>query len=147
MGLTVGGDMQVARTSKYQAQVRDALSTWQEEEDGELMALLVAEPLNPLIVHAVRVDLVRGRERTVAGYLSESHSEIFHELDKSAMGIGALPLMKARGSGGNGEHPTVELRLIHLAMTPAGYPSPTRSSPAQMKGARANSTLREPALV
>ncbi|WP_460783301.1 exonuclease domain-containing protein [Microbacterium tumbae] len=119
MGLTGGADMHVARTSEYQAQVRDALRAWREDEDGELMALLVAEPLNPLISHAVRVDLLVGRERTVAGYLPEAHSETFHELVKSAMDIGALPLMKARASAGTGDQADPELRLVHLDDDPA----------------------------
>lgn len=119
MGLTGGDDVHVARTNEYQANVRDALRTWQEEEDGQLMAMLVAEPLHPHIAHAVRVDLVVGRERTVAGYLPESQSATFHELVKSAMDIGALPLMNVHASGGTSEHPTLELRLIHLADDPA----------------------------
>lgn len=119
MGLTGGGDIHVARTNQYQTNVRDALRKWQEEGGGELMAMLVAEPLHPHIAHAVRVDLVAGRERTVAGYLSESQSETFHELVKSAMDIGALPLMKAHAAGGTSEQTALELRLIHLADDPA----------------------------
>lgn len=137
MGLTGGDDMQVARTSEYQAQMRDALSKWQEDEDGELMALLVAEPLNPLIAHAVRVDLVVGRERTVAGYLPEPHSEIFHELVKSAMDIGALPLMRAQALGETSDQSTLDLRLIHLADDPA-RPSVTDEIVARTNERRAS---------
>ncbi len=119
MGLTGGDDMHVARTEEYQANVRDALRAWREEEDGPLMAMLVAEPLHPHIAHAVRVDLVVGRERTVAGYLPEPRSVTLHELVKSAMDIGALPLLKAHASGGTSGQPAVELRLVHLADDPA----------------------------
>ena len=119
MGLTGGDDMHVERTDEYQASVRDALLTWNEEEDGQLMAMLVAEPLHPHIAHAVRVDLVIGRARTVAGYLPESQSATLHELVKSAMDIGALPLLKAHASGGTSDQSALELRLIHLADDPA----------------------------
>lgn len=115
MGLTGGDDIDLTHTDEYQANVRDALHKWQKEEDGPLMAMLVAEPLHPHIAHAVRVDLLVGRERTVAGYLPESESATFHELVKSAMDIGALPLMNVRASGGTREHPVLGLRLIHLA--------------------------------
>ncbi|MFB8385573.1 histone-like nucleoid-structuring protein Lsr2 [Microbacterium sp. NPDC055910] len=119
MGLTGGDDMHVARTDDYRANVRDALLRWQDEEDGPLMAMLVAEPLHPRIVHAVRVDLVAGRERTIAGYLPDSQSATLHELVKSAMDIGALPLLNAHASGGTSEQPAIELRLMHLADDPA----------------------------
>ncbi|WP_251450896.1 histone-like nucleoid-structuring protein Lsr2 [Microbacterium sp. Marseille-Q6648] len=118
MGLTGGDDMQLSRTREYQAKVRDALNKWEEAEDGELMALLVAEPHHPLIVHAVRADLLVGRERTIAGYLPEPQSAIFHELVKSAMDIGAIPLMKVYASGGTVEQPELDLRLIHLTDDP-----------------------------
>ncbi|MBP1078990.1 DNA polymerase-3 subunit epsilon [Microbacterium terrae] len=119
MGLTGGDDLHVARTDEYQANVRDALLTWKEEEDGQLMAMLIAEPLHPHIANAVRVDLVVGRARTVAGYLPESQSATLHELVKSAMDIGALPLLNAHASGGTSDQPALELRLIHLADDPA----------------------------
>jgi len=119
MGLTGGDDMEVAGTSEYQGSVQDAPRRLREDEDAELMALLVAEPLNPLVAHAVRVDLLVGRERTTAGYLPEQQAMTFQELTKSAMDIGALPLMKAHASGGTTEQPDVVVRLVHFADDPA----------------------------
>ena len=119
MGLTGGEDIHVTHTTEYQANVREALEKWQEEEDGPLMAMLVAEPLHPHLARAVRVDLLVGRERTVAGYLPESQSATFHELVKSAMDIGALPLLNANASGGTSDQPALDIRLIHLADDPA----------------------------
>ncbi|MFS0895056.1 histone-like nucleoid-structuring protein Lsr2 [Microbacterium sp. 179-I 3D3 NHS] len=119
MGLTGGADIHVVQSSAQQEQVRSALQTWEENgEDSDLIALLVAEPHNPRIVHAVRIDLLVGRERTVAGYLPETHSETFHQLVKSAMDIGALPMMKVHVSASAGNPVDLDLRLVHLDEDP-----------------------------
>lgn len=115
MGLTGGDDIVVTGANDYRAEVQHALERRSEEEDSDLMALLVAEPLNPLVKDAVRVDLLVDRERTKVGYLPAAQSAVFHELIKSAMDIGALALMNAHVSGGTPEQPDVVVRLIHLA--------------------------------
>gem|GEM_PF-1885181 len=114
MGLTGGDDIEVTHTTDYRDGVQIALEKLLEDEDSHLMAMLVAEPLNPFVEHAVRVDLLVDRERTVAGYLPESFSPTFHELIKSSMDIGALPLMNAHVSGGTPSQPDFVIRLIHL---------------------------------
>lgn len=119
MGLTGGDDIEISRTSSYQSNVRLALEKWSAEEESPLMALLVAEPLNPTIEYAVRVDLLVGRERAVAGYLPDDISQVFHELVKSAMDIGALPLMNAHTAASTSAQPGASLRLVHLADDPA----------------------------
>lgn len=115
MGLTGGDDIEVTDANDYRIDIQLALRKLQDDEDLQLMALLIAEPLNPLVEHAVRVDLLVDRERTKAGYLPEAQSAVFHELIKSAMDIGALPLMNAHVAGGTTEQPHVVVRLIHLA--------------------------------
>ncbi len=114
MALTGGGDMKVVDQAKYQTGIRRAIDRLNDDAP-ELMALLVAEPLHPQIPHAVRVDLLVDREREVAGYLTDQESETFHELVKSAMEIGALPLMRARVSGGTADEPALDVWLVHFA--------------------------------
>lgn len=119
MALTGGDDIEVNRTGRYQAGVRLALDKWDFEAEPTLMALLVAEPLNPTIEHAVRVDLLVSGGRTVAGYLPDETSEVFHELVKSAMDIGALPVMDAHAAESTATQSSVYIRLVHIADDPA----------------------------
>lgn len=115
MGLTGGDDIEVVYAIELRPGIQLALEKLQGGEDPQLMALLVAEPLNPLVPHAVRVDLLVDRERTQAGYLPEAQSALFHELIKSAMDIGALAMMDVDISGGTAEKPDVVIRLVHFA--------------------------------
>lgn len=115
MGLTGGDDIEVVGANDFRDGVQLALEKLRDDEDSQLMALLIAEPLNPLVPHAVRVDLLVDRERTKAGYLPEAQSTIFHELIKSAMDIGALALMNAQISGATAEQSDIVIRLVHLA--------------------------------
>jgi hypothetical protein len=114
MALTGGEDIPVVQSAESLIDVQHALGKWRAEDDGELMAMLVAEPENPHLAHAVRVDLLVGRERTTAGYLPGSHAMTFHELVKSAMDMGALPLMRAHVSADGSGVQGVGLHLKHF---------------------------------
>lgn len=114
MALTGGDDMKVVGEARHEEGIERMLATWRDDDEAELLALLVAEPLNPLNSKAVRVDLLVGHARAVCGYLSDEHALTFHDLITSAMDIGALPLMKARASEWTTPEPSIDIWLVHF---------------------------------
>lgn len=113
MGLTGGDDLEVVGESRYQSGIR-RLVDMQRHGGQDLYGLLVAEPLNPFDHHAVRVDLLLDREREIAGYLSREQAYLFQDLIKSAMDVGALPILQARAYGGTTGKPNIGVWLSHF---------------------------------
>ncbi len=106
-GLSSDESMEVVGESKYQEDIHRVVTAWRRagSDQGQLYALLFAEPGNPFDHNAVRVLLIFEGHHATCGYLPREQARSFAAPVRQAADQGLIAALHAQVFGGTPEKP------------------------------------------
>lgn len=112
-GLSSDTPMEVVGESRYHDGISRIVTRWRADGsgEGEIIALLFAEPGNPFDQNAVRVLLCYEDLHTTCGYLPKEQARIFAPAVKREADNGLIVALHARAFGGTREKPNIGVWL------------------------------------